>query len=251
MKKILILCTLFVFALSLYAETNEELALQAENAYREGKYQEATSLYQKIADTKEVSWQLYYNLGNCYYKQNEHARAILNYERALLLAPSNTDVQNNLKLAENRIVDKLNILPDFFISRWFNGLISMFSADGWAYISVSIFLILLFAAGFFFTSSSTTMRKFWFTIGVVALFFMISTMFFAHSQNEKIERREYAIVLVPSVTVKGAPDNEGTSLFVIHEGLKVQIIEQLGDWTNIRLQDGNEGWVKLSDVEVI
>lgn len=228
-----------------------ELSRRAETLYQEGKYREAAETYDTILASGQESYQLYYNLGNCYYKLGENSRAILNYERALLLNPGDQDARYNLKLAQDRVVDKIEVLPELFLVRWYKALVAYFSADQWAYISVALFILFLVMAALFFYSASPGIKKTGFTVGIVALLLTGMSVVFAVKQNNRIELRDYAIVMTPSVTVKGAPDNSGTDLFVIHEGLKVRVIGDLGDWLNIRLEDGNEGWVVKKDVEKI
>lgn len=229
----------------------EGLEQQAENDYKAGKYLEAADAYRKILADGQESFGLYYNLGNCYYKLNENTRAILNYERALLLKPGDKDARYNLKMAQSRTVDKIEVLPELFFIRWYKALISWFSADQWAYLSVALFILFLCMAALFFYATSVWMKKAGFTLGIVMLLLTVLTVVFSVKQNNRITQRDYAIVLTPSVTVKGAPDESGTSLFVVHEGLKVRVIESLGEWVNIRLDDGNEGWVAKNDVEII
>lgn len=227
------------------------LTRQAENFYREGKYRQAAEAYNQILGAGLESEALYYNLGNSYYKLGENTKAILNYERALLINPSNKDARYNLKMAQEQAVDKIEVLPEIFFLRWYKALVAYFSADQWAYISVAFFLLFLCGVALFFFSSRVGWKKLGFIGGIVLLFFTVMTVIFTVKQNSRVADRDYAIVMTPSVTVKGAPDNSGTDLFVIHEGLKVQVIGSLGDWVNIRLGDGNEGWVVKNDVEKI
>lgn len=250
MKKIILIGSLLLLAWGVMA-AGENLTQQAETEYREGKYLEAADTYKKILAEGLESFELYYNLGNCYYKLEENTRAILNYERALLLKPGDKDTQYNLKMAQNRVVDKIEVLPEIFFIRWYKAMVSYFSADQWAYLSVAFFILFLCMVALFFYSSSVGMKKTGFTLGIVLLFFTVFSVIFAAKQNRLLTERDYAIVVTPSVTVKGAPDNSGTSLFVVHEGLKVRVVESLGDWVNIRLEDGNEGWVAKGDVEKI
>ena len=250
MRKIVLLLSFVVLSLCSFA-AGESLNQQAEDEYKAGKYLEAADTYKKILADGQESFALYYNLGNCYYKLGENTQAILNYERALLLDPANKDAQYNLKMAQNQVVDKIEVLPEIFFIRWYKALISWFSADQWAYISVVLFVLFLGMVALFFYSSSVWMKKTGFTLGFVLLFFTVMTIVFSVKLNNRIVERDNAIVVTPSVTVKGAPDASGTSLFVIHEGLKVKVIESLGDWVNIRLEDGNEGWVAKNDVEKI
>ena len=243
MKKTLLILPVLLISLCALAATDPQSEKQAEEFYREGKYNEAAEIYRKLRASGMESAILYYNLGNCYYKLGENTQAILNYERALLLDPSDASARYNLKMAQQAIVDK--------IVRWYKGFVGYFSADQWGYISVTLFILFLVMAALFFYSPSVGIKKTGFVVGIIAFCLTVGTMFFAMQQDKKVTDREYAIITTPSVTVKGAPDNSGTSLFLIHEGLKVRVIGQLGDWYNIRMADGNEGWVAKGDLEKI
>lgn len=250
MKRLLILLPVLLLSLWLPAVSLTELQ-EAETMYQEGKYAESAEIYNKVLLQGQASAGLYYNLGNCYYKTGANTLAILNYERALLLNPSDKDARYNLELAQKAVVDKIVVLPELFLLRWYKDVVTYYSADQWAYISVVFFLLFLFTVGLFFYSSTVFVKKSGFVMGICMLFFMVCSGIFAMKQNSRIENREYAIVMRPSVTVKGAPDNSGTELFVVHEGLKVALVGSLGEWYNIRLADGNEGWIAKADIEKI
>lgn len=250
MKRVIFLLLISICSLTLLAD-NKQLSLEAEQMYKEGKYQEALTLYEQILNSGRESSHLYHNLGNCYYKLGENTQAILNYERALLLSPSDQSTQYNLKMAQRAIVDKINVLPEFFLIRWYHNIENAFSVDQWGYISTALFLLFLVMGGMFLYSPSRGFKKLGFIGGFLVLFIMLWTIYVAHNQENKLINRDYAIVVTPSVVVRGAPDNSGTELFVIHEGLKVKIIEQLGEWYNIQLADGNEGWLEKQDLAKI
>lgn len=250
MKRILlILPVLFIGLWGMAADLETEE--QAEQLYAEGKYADAADAYNKILAEGMESAKLYYNLGNCYYKLGENTRAILNYERSLLLDPGDAMTRYNLKMAQHAIVDKIEVLPELFLVRWYKALETYFSADQWGYISVALFIIFLVMAALFFYSPSIGVKKTGFVVGIIVFFLTVGSIFFAMKQSSRVSEREYAIITTPSVTVKGAPDNSGTSLFLIHEGLKVRVVGELGSWYNIRLADGNEGWVVKTDLEKI
>lgn len=250
MKRILlILPVLFIGLWGMAADL--EMEEQAEQLYAEGKYADAADAYNKILAEGMESAELYYNLGNCYYKLGENTRAILNYERSLLLDPGDAMTRYNLKMAQHAIVDKIEVLPELFLVRWYKALETYFSADQWGYISVALFIIFLVMAALFFYSPSIGVKKTGFVVGIIVFFLTAGSIFFAMKQSSRVSEREYAIITTPSVTVKGAPDNSGTSLFLIHEGLKVRVVGELGSWYNIRLADGNEGWVVKTDLEKI
>lgn len=251
MKKILLILPVLLMSLWTVGATDPQWEKQAEEFYRKGKYNEAVEIYRKLRAGGMESAALYYNLGNCYYRLGENTQAILNYERALLLEPSDASARYNLHMAQQAIVDKIEVLPELFLVRWYKGLVGYFSANQWGYISVALFILFLVMAALFFYSPSTGVKKAGFVVGIIVFLLTMGTIFFAMQQDKKITDREYAIITTPSVTVKGAPDNSGTSLFLIHEGLKVRVVEQLGNWYNIRMADGNEGWVAKGDLEII
>lgn len=250
MKRYIILF-LLLCNVALYAATPEERVKQAREFYGLEKYREAAELYESVLSENLVSHGLYYNLGNCYYRLGENARAILNYERALVLKPGDRDVRHNLLMAERQIVDKTEILPELFFVRWYKNLTASLSADLWAYIAVVLFVCFLSMVALFLYSSTVSRKKIGFVAGICILLCVLLVMNFASTQYNRMEKEAYAIVMAPTVTVRGAPDQGGTSLFVIHEGLKINMIEKLGQWVNIRLSDGNEGWMPADELEKI
>ncbi len=251
MKKIVFLLSIAWLSLQAFAQDVEQMTQQAEQWYASGQYADAADVYNRILAAGMESADLYYNLGNCYYKLGENTRAILNYERSLLLNPGDDMTRYNLKMAQQAVVDKIEVLPELFLVRWYREVETAFSADQWAYLSVVLFVVFLVMTALFFYSLSVGVKKTGCVVGIVVFLLTVASLFFAFRQDMRISDREYAIIMTPSVTVKGAPDNSGTSLFLIHEGLKVQVVGELGNWYNIRLADGNEGWVAKTDVEKI
>ncbi|MGL5683834.1 MAG: tetratricopeptide repeat protein [Marinifilaceae bacterium] len=246
---------LFVFILSVISlvsrADNTQLTQQAEQQYQTGDYAAALTTYQEIESSGVESTNLYYNMGNCLYKLGENTQAILYYERALKLDPTNKSAIYNLELAQRATVDKIHNIPEFFLLRWYQSARNLLSIDGWAYVASSLFIVFLVFVGMFIYSPSSRFKKMGFIGGFVVAGFMVWAMIIAHRQNAEYEARAYAIVTTPSVVVRGAPDGSGTELFVIHEGLKVRVVEELGTWYNIRLSDGNEGWIKKEDLTKI
>lgn len=250
MKKIVLILSVIAWSCVVFAAEATQQQ-EAEQLYAAGNYAGAADIYKKILADGQESSELYYNLGNCYYKLGENTQAILNYERALLLDPSDEMARYNLRMAQHAIVDKIEVLPELFLVRWYKALETHFSADQWGYISVALFVLFLVMAALFFYSRSIGVKKAGFVVGIIAFFLTLATVFFAMRQGHRVSEREYAVITTPSVTVKGAPDNSGTSLFLVHEGLRVKVVGELGDWYNIRLADGNEGWVAKTDLEKI
>ncbi len=251
MKKITIifLCILLsVFRLS--AQENTELQ-SASEAYSKGEFSKAAELYENILKTNGESAEVYYNLGNCYYKMNKTAEAILNYERSLLLNPGDGDVRFNLEVTKLKTVDKIEPVDDFFLSDWFKSLQNVYGTDQWSKIGIVSFLSLIISLILFFFSRKIGLKKTGFYTGIIWIVLSITSNIFAYNQKQKLIDRNSGIILTPTVTIKSSPDNSGTDLFILHEGTKVFIKSRLGDWSEIKILNGNVGWIKNSDFEVI
>ena len=229
----------------------QSLVSQANEAYRNGDYARAVELYEQSGEQDGTSAAYFYNLGNAYYKSGLYPRAILNYERALLLDPGNDDVRFNLEMAQARIADKIEPLGTFFLDQWFTTLRNLFSSNVWAVIAVVAFLIFLAGGVVYFFVDRVVWRKIGFFAGLLALLITIGTNRFASVQKQQLTRRESAIVFAPTIIAKSSPSESGTDLFVLHEGTKVYIVDRVGEWSEIRLEDGNRGWIPTDRLEVI
>lgn len=251
MKKILF----FIISISsvFYANAQEvDVTIEKGNKlFADGKFQESAEAYENILESGYESAELYYNIGNAYYKQNVISRAILNYEKALLLAPNDEDIKYNLELCNRLVVDKIEVLPVFFLTQWMRNLRNIFTSDLWAIISIVSFGITLLFISFYLYSSGVGFKKLSFWIGFVMLILSFISFLFSHKQKQQVVNSNTAIVMSPSVTVKSSPDASGTDLFVIHEGTKVEIDDQVSDWKEIKLSDGSKGWLKKDDIEKI
>ncbi len=223
---------------------NDELFKKGNGHYMAEQYAEAIKAYEAIVLRGYVSEELYFNLGNAYYKTGNIPKAILMFERAQLLDPTDKDISFNIALCNQFVVDKIDPLPRPFFVEWYHALVNINSVDEWARVSLIAFIgMLLLILGFVFTPSSL-LKKLAFSFGIIFLLLAIFTWVFAAQQKRKLLDHKSAIIFTPTVTVKGSPDESGHALFVIHEGLKVDILETIGDWHKIRLIDGNIGWVQ-------
>ncbi len=250
--KHLLYTIIFVFVWGVgFANPNNSLLDTAAQHYITGNYELAIASYESILKEGSHAAELYFNLGNAYYKSNKIPLAIVNYERALKLKSTDADVNFNLKLANMHVVDKIEVIPEFFITSWRNKLISVIDSNTWAYLSMGAFVVALLLLAMFFLSSRVILRKVSFWLGMVMI--VLSLLSFSYSRKLKwfSEQEPAAVVLTPSVIVKSSPDQSGTELFLIHEGLKVKVTDKLGDWREIRLSDGNKGWLKTEDIIVI
>lgn len=219
--------------------------------YTEGQFQEAIDAYEEILKTGVESPELYYNLANAYYRFGLLPSAILNYERALLLAPHDQDIRYNLELAYSKIADKIEPVGEFFIARWFNSLRSSTDSDTWAVFSIVLFVLFLTGLLFFFFAKTTLFRKISFFFSVIFLLGTAITFSFSSSQKQRLINRNRAIIMTPSVTVRSSPDASGTEIFVLHEGTRVKILQTIGQWHQIEIEDGTPGWMPASALEVI
>ena len=251
MKKLLFLIFSVSTVLYVNAQEADSLFQKGNDLYAKGLYQDAIEIYENIISLGYESPELYLNTGNSYYKQNVIARAILNYEKALMLAPNNNDVKYNLELANRLVIDKIEVLPTFFMKVWIKSIRNLFPSDLWAIMSISAFVIALVFISIFLYSRSFSLKKISFWLGFFIIIISAISFVFSNQQKQKILSGNTAIVMSPSVTVKSSPDNSGTDLFVIHEGTKVSIDDQISDWKEIRLSDGSKGWINAEDLELI
>ena len=249
-KKVFYLFVFFLFNITVFSNT-DSLFNQANLHYKNNEFEAAIEKYEQILSDGYESSELYFNLGNAYYKIQNIGRSILNYERAKLFDPTNEDIQFNLELANSLIVDKIEEIPPFPIKIWFKRFVQLYSSNAWAIISMLSFIICLAVLLLYFFSKSISIKKISFWTSVLLLFLSISAFSFSNKNKKILTNRNSAIILSPSVTAKSTPDINGSELFVIHEGLKVEIVDILGEWSEIKLSDGNKGWVRISEIERI
>lgn len=216
----------------------------ANAAYAKGNYEKAIEQYESLVDINLVSAELYFNLGNAYYKTNNIGLAILNYERAKKLNPEDEDLTTNLKLANQKTEDKIDAAPQLFLSEWKNGIVDIYDERTWSIICILLFTISLFLIGLYIVSQSSTLKKLGFFTGVVLLIATVFTYFIAQHKYELTKYSSDAIVISSTATITGSPNEKGTKLFILHEGTKVVIMEEQTDWTEIKIANGNVGWIK-------
>ena len=231
-------------------EFNEELS-QAELSYSESKYDTAALIYQSILNKGFQSPELYYNLGNCYYKLNEIPSAILSYERALKFDPNNENILYNLNLCNSLIPDRIEKMPELFFIQWYQGLYNYFSIDFWAKIVLSLFAFFSVFMLVYFLSSKMLWRKIGFWTAMVFLVFSLFSFFLTTQKYSSFKKHDQAIIFIPSITVKSSPAKNSVDLFVVHEGTKVFILDQVGNWKKIKIQNGSVGWVESENIVII
>ncbi len=254
MKKhfsIIILALLLLTAFSHRLPAQQADIDKAGKAYMAGFYENAITLYEKLLSQEQASPEIYYNLGNAYFKTGNMPSAILNYERALKYRPNDEDILYNLGVANSRIVDKIDVLPELFYIRWWKSLKQLLSPDGWAVALIASFSLFFIVLALFLLSRSAAIRKALFSSAIVVLVVALISGTIAWQTYHEARQQVTAIVFTPTLPVKSSPDESSIDLFVIHEGLKVKIIDKLGEWNEISIPNGSKGWVKISDLKPI
>lgn len=242
-----VLMILMLMPLSANAITKQN----ADDEYAKGNYQQAIKDYQEILKTG-VSSEIYYNLGNAYYRTDNITQALLAYERALQLSPGDNDIRFNLQYARSKTIDKITPETEMFFVTWYNSLVNFTSVDRWANTAiVSIVMALLLILVFLFAPQMWARKSGFYGSAVFLLLFAFANLF-AFQQKHELETKQGAIVIAPTVNVKKTPAASGTDVFVIHEGTRVDITDRgMKQWRGVKLADGREGWLKTSQIEEI
>ncbi len=224
---------------------------EAAAAYTSADYATALDTYRSIADEGLVSADLWYNIAGCYFKLGDIPHAILYYEKCLKLAPAHVDARNNLDICRQFTLDKIDEIPPFLLVTWLKKVKYAFSADAWAWISVALALVvaaLLLGFRFF---SRLGARKVSFIFACIVALLALAALYFSLSEKSDALRSDAAVMIQPVSTVKSSPGEGGKSIFVLHEGTKVELLDTLGEWIKIELSDGRQGWVEASVLEKI
>lgn len=230
----------------------DSLWTSANEAYAQGMWTDAADGYEMISDMGLESAPLYCNIGNAYYKDGNLSKAILNYERALKFDPSYEDAAANLELMNSMIQDRIDPVPPFFLTKWFNDISYLMPSDAWAVIAVVLFALTLGLFLLFLLAPTIAGRRTGFFTGIATLVLMAFAFSFSVSQKNEYMNADKAIVMRPVTSVKSSPSSESTKdLFVLHEGTKVKVLDTVGSWNNIELADGRQGWLPSSDLELI
>jgi tetratricopeptide (TPR) repeat protein len=250
-KSILAVLAFFLLLFPVKAQEPGELVQQANEAYISGDYLLAAELYLQVTQKGLAAPELYYNLGNSYFRGNQIANAILYYERALRLKPNDENIRHNLQVANSRIVDIIEPVPVLFYQRWWKNFLLLQPIDGWANISIVSIILFLASLSVYFFSRVIILRKISFASALFFLLLAMASLSAARIQYRNTYQIQEAVVFTPRVAAKSAPGQISPDIFVIHEGSKVRITSELGDWYEIRLANGNVGWIRNNAVEII
>jgi tetratricopeptide (TPR) repeat protein len=249
--------SLYIFiwlVLPIYSFGNDnahQLMEKGNTLYTKGQYKEALSSYQELLSDGYESAIVYYNMGNTSYKLNDIPSAILYYEKAHKLAPTDEDINFNIRLANSKTIDKVDEIPEFFLARWWKSLIFITSISALAVLSIVFFFTGSGMLILYFFADAFSIKRYSFYAAISGFFVGLIFVFMANRQVSYFESHKQAIVFSTSVTVKSGPLDKSSALFVIHDGTKVNVEDNNNDWIKIKLINGNEGWIKVSDVREI
>lgn len=245
--------TILVCCLSLFVFSQHDQRFNEANAlYNDGKYAEAIGKYESILESGKHSAELYFNLGNANYKLNNIAPSIYYYEKALLLNPSDKDIQNNLVgYAQNMTIDAIEKVPQVGFAKIINNVVNTFAADIWAKMAVASVIIFVVLFLLYHFSYATSRKRIAFVISVFSLFFACFSFAMAF-QKESLDRKNNpAIVFAQESRVKSEANKVSEEVFRLHEGTKVQVLDTYEDWHKIQLSDNSTGWIPVGDVRLL
>ncbi|HSN50395.1 MAG TPA: tetratricopeptide repeat protein, partial [Bacteroidales bacterium] len=221
MRRWLFFGLMLLFSVPGFTSGEKEFVARGNKAYTDGFYADAVVSYKKVIASGYESPELYYNLGNAYFKLNEFPNAILYYEKAMKLDPGNEDIDFNLRIANSKIFDKIEPIPELFYKRWYSSLIGLMSVDGWAWMGIILFVASLVLGMLYFVTSGLFFRKTGFIGGISLMILALIFIFFAYDGFNRTRHDREAIIMNPTITVKSSPDEKSVDLFVLHEGTKV------------------------------
>lgn len=245
--KILTLATVLLTAHPAWAvsdkKAEEKNFATANEAYENGDYAQAVETYNDIIRNGFESWQLYYNLGNAYYRLDSIGRCILSYERALRLAPNKQLIKDNLELARSKTTDKIEVLPKMFLVQWTDAVVRITTPRGWRIIFLSLFFLTLSALCIFLIAKDYRFRKTSFVLTVILAILTIFSILNAAISAKNVTNNMKAVVIAPMVVVKSSPDAKSVDKFLLHEGTLLTIDDKQDQWWQITIDDGKNGWI--------
>jgi len=235
----------------LFAQPEVKLFAEGNKYYMDQSYEKAAETYEKLVSMNKVSPEVYFNLGNSYYKTGNIASAILNYERAKRLKPSDADIQYNLKIANLNTIDKIEPVPQVFYEKWWDRFVNEGSVNTRAMSVIIMLWISLGLAAIYLFSKQIVLRKAMFFATITMLVIALFTWYLTYLQNKHLNDHKAAIIFTESAYVKSSPDDKSSNLFMLHLGTRIEVLDTLKGWKKVRIANGNEGWVIEEAIEVI
>ena len=250
MKQLWLYILLISFSVPVLAE-HDSLYVKAGKAYDEGAYELALDLYKEILDAGVEAPDLYFNMGNAAFRSNSIGYAVLYFEKALKMDPGHSDAAHNLEYVSRYKVDAFDEVPEFFLTTWTKKAVHAIPEKAWSSLALILFILTLLSLVLYLFTRSMALKKTAFFMTLIGLILFIFTFFSARAAHSNIVDPREGIVVSPSVTVRSTPSESGTGLFILHEGTRIDIQEDVSGWQNIRIIDGREGWIRAEDFEKI
>ena len=219
--------------------------------YAAGEWDQALEKYLQIESMGQTSDLLCYNIANTYYKSGQLGEAILYWERALKLNPANADAKFNLGIARESVLDRIEVVPEFVLIKWVRDVKYLLSSNAWAWVSLSLMLLVALCLLGFRYFGARGKRTLAFVLACVLFVMAVTSFLFAVSERADVMGRDNAVVMIPVSSVKSSPGEDGKSLFILHEGTRLNILDELGTWYKVEISDGRQGWIRSADIEVI
>ena len=230
---------------------NDILFSDANQAYADENYERAISQYKQIIDEGYASKAVYFNLGNAHYKLNNVGPSIYYYEKALMLAPNDADVLNNISYARQMTVDAIDTVPKTGVSKIINNIISKLSVNGWAWVAVLCSIAFVVLIILYYFAYASLKKRLFFMFGGIGFIVAIMAVIFAYQQQGVIDDKEFGVIFPKEVTVRAEPNARAEQLFILHEGTKARILDEFDQWRKIELTDGKQGWMVKKEIKAL
>ncbi len=240
-----------ILCFNLGASQNNSLFTEATEKYNKGEYTKAIENYEQILKNGEHSAELYFNLGNCHYKLNAIGPSIFYYEKALLLKPNDSEILNNLGYAQNMRLDAVEEMPRTELAQLYNNFVNLLSFDQWAYLAVTLVMLFVLAYLSYFFLRFATQKRIAFIASISSLILGVLCILIAYLQYREFKMDNPAIIFSKEVKITSEPNNNSEVVFTLHEGTKVNVLEELNDWKKIKLSDGQTGWLTNQNLRLL
>jgi len=252
MQRIIAIYIILLFSIiNVAGQSPEERYMQAGELYGSGDYSGSAAIYRQLYNEGYRSGDLLYNAGNAFFRSGDNATAILFYERAKLISPADEDIDYNLQIARSRVTDRFETVPRLFFARWFDFLSLLASTNVWAVLALALFILALVFAVIFLTRARARGRLIPFWVALISLVFSALLSLLSVRNNSLVNNNRNAVITCSIVTGRSAPGENASELFVIHSGTKVAVEQELGDYLEVMLPDGNRGWISSDCLEKI
>ena len=250
MKNLILILCLF-FKLSIHAQSPMQLFDMGNEAYNQGLYEKAKNFYVKVLDENLHSAELYFNLGNSYYKNGEIAESIFYLELANRLSPGQIDIKNNIKFAKNMGLDSIEELPKSQIDQAQKKFLNIISIDSWSIISLLFSWLFCIFFGVYIWSQNSKIKRVFFILSSLIMIFLLTSISMIYNIDNSKKQNNSAIIFEKKINVNSEPNNRSTLLFNLHEGTMIEVTEKLDDWLKIKIANGSEGWIENKNIRFL